>query len=184
MNPGGRYMQICPIVGSDPYAAPQQCTIIDTQTGAMMAASTQRAGLQGPPMRPPSFAPPPRSVYSSPRYAPHGDIGIGGPVGIGGPFGPIDSPIVQVYGRGPSGPWERVGYVYTDSDKAKPEEKTMKLYARQRDYSRNRFDYRVVDSNAVPIDIDRNKKWLDSGDTVHVTGYGQYTVKIYDNFSW
>jgi hypothetical protein len=90
--------------------------------------------------------------------------------------------IPRIYSCGLNGPWQKIGYVY--SDKEEPKDRTMQLYAQAVSNRQNRFNYRVTDTNSVPIEIRNNSKWLNSGDTVRIDGRSDvYTVKIYRDYA-
>jgi len=88
----------------------------------------------------------------------------------------------QIYPRGLPGPWQRVGYVVSSHEDVK--DKTMPLFAQKLDYSRNKYNYRVTDTNGVAIDVARNVRWLDEGAKVFVDGRTHpYHVRIYCEFN-
>jgi hypothetical protein len=93
----------------------------------------------------------------------------------------FNSPLNQVYSRGPSSAWQRVGFVAKEGDFVDTGAKTMPLFMRAYG-GRSRYDYRVVDNNGVAIDVAVNVRWKDDDDNVDVTAYGKYKVKIYNEF--
>jgi hypothetical protein len=97
-------------------------------------------------------------------------------------FSPFLNPLPQIYSRGVYGPWQKVGYVVSSNEPVK--DRTMQLYARIIDRRRDRYDYRVTDTNGVAIDIDSGVKWKSSGDIVKVDGrIDPYTIKLYREFA-
>lgn len=87
----------------------------------------------------------------------------------------------QLWSRGTPGPWQRVGYVVSSYEPTK--DKTMPLFAQKIDYRNYRYNYRVIDTNSVAVDVARNVRWLDSGERVHVAGRKHpYTVEVYAEF--
>jgi hypothetical protein len=82
------------------------------------------------------------------------------------------------------GPWELVGFVTTnDTAMAQSRDRTMTLYAQTVDTRRDRYNYRIVDSNAVPLDIGDKVKWKMDGETVTIPGQSAtYTLHLYGNF--
>ncbi len=97
------------------------------------------------------------------------------------PYGPVEDPRMQIYSRGPVGPWAKIGYLYNEAE-TEPGTKTLPLYARRRDRGRDRYDLRTVtaDRNRVAITIAEKVAYPSDGDTFTVKGYGTYTAEIYD----
>lgn len=96
----------------------------------------------------------------------------------------LSSPLNQIFSRGPSSGWQRIGFVAKEGGRDKTTDssaKTMPLFMRAYG-GRSRYDYRVVDSNGVAIDVATNARWKDDDDVVEVTAYGKYKVKIYSEF--
>lgn len=88
----------------------------------------------------------------------------------------------QIYNRGVNGPWQKVGYVVSSVEPVK--DRTMQLYARVVDRRRDRYDYRVTDTNGVAIDVDSVCKWKSNGDVVKIDGRTDpYTIKLYKEFA-
>jgi hypothetical protein len=88
----------------------------------------------------------------------------------------IDSPLNAMYESGAPSGWLRVGYVETRNPKVPM---TMPLYLRQYG-GRSRVDYRVVDSNGIALNALTNVREKASGDVVHISPYGEYTIVLYD----
>ena len=60
---------------------------------------------------------------------------------------------------------------------------TMLVYAQSVDSARNRYNYRIVDNNSVPIDIGEKIAWKDDHAPLHVPGYpNKYRLKLYGTF--
>jgi hypothetical protein len=93
----------------------------------------------------------------------------------------FSSPLNQVFSRGPSSAWQRVGFVAKEGHAVDTGAKTMPLFMRAYG-GRSRYDYRVVDNNGVAIDVATNVRWKDDDDKVDVTAYGKYKIKIYSEF--
>ena len=98
--------------------------------------------------------------------------------------GPPDSPLNQVLSRPPTGPWTLVGYVTSHlfPATAAPTSLRMLLYAQNVDQGRNRYNYRVVDSNGIPIDVSENVFWLMDGDSIQLENSQDFTVHLYQSF--
>lgn len=109
--------------------------------------------------------------------ASHGELGM--------PFSPCvvqSSPLDRVLTRGSRGPWELVGYV-TTSDPTQSHDRAMRLHAQAVDRRRNRYNYRVVDRNEVPLDVLEEGLWLTEGDAVAVPGQAvPFVVHLYEKF--
>jgi hypothetical protein len=59
----------------------------------------------------------------------------------------------------------------------------MLVYAQTVDASRDRYNYRVVDSNSVPLDIGYKVHWKGDGDRLHIPGYGDhYNLMLYSRY--
>jgi hypothetical protein len=95
-----------------------------------------------------------------------------------------DSPLNRVLTRGPTGPWNLVGYVTNDKPSdASSRDRTMMVYAQRVDAGRNRYNYRVTDNNGVPLDISDNVHWKMDGDVIHVPGQShKFTLHLYNNY--
>jgi len=140
---------------------------------------------------PPAFAP----AYRRPPQVP--------------PQVPFDTPLNRILSRGAVGPWMLVGAAIAtaarsgaaaserrlrgrrrdendgggdDNDKER-RDRTMRVYAQSVDAARDRYNYRVVDSNNVPLEIGENVRWLDDGDALYVPGYGHYRLQLYGRFT-
>lgn len=95
---------------------------------------------------------------------------------------PPDSPLNRILSRPPTGPWELVGAAVSHG-RAAPEEKTMLVYAQTVDSARDRYNYRVVDSNNVPLDIGYKVHWKGDSETLHIPGYGHhYKLLLYSRY--
>lgn len=97
---------------------------------------------------------------------------------------PIDSPLNRILVREPVGPWELVGFITTnDPTDAQSRDRTMVLYSQTVDTRRDRYNYRVLDSNGVPIDVGEKVRWKSNGETLSVPGQSAtYTINLYDKF--
>lgn len=94
-----------------------------------------------------------------------------------------DSPLNRVLTRGPTGPWNLVGYITNNSEHAASRDRTMMVYAQRVDAGRNRYNYRVTDNNGVPLDISDNTHWKTDGDIMHVPGqHHTFTLHLYSQF--
>ena len=120
----------------------------------------------------------------------HGGLyGAGGVVGggVGGmypPVGGIDSPLSRILTREPTGPWRLVGYATAnDTTGTQSRDRSMMVYSQTVDTRRDKYNYRVVDSNGVPLDIGDTIGWKMDGEVVGVPGQsGDYTLHLYPNF--
>ena len=95
-----------------------------------------------------------------------------------------DSPLNRILSRQALGPWQLVGAAITDKpgDTAS-KDRTMLVYAQSVDSARNRYNYRIVDNNSVPIDIGEKIAWKDDHAPLHVPGYpNKYRLKLYGTF--
>jgi hypothetical protein len=97
---------------------------------------------------------------------------------------PIDSPLNRILVREPVGPWELVGFITTnDPGDSQSRDRTMVFYAQTVDTRRDRYNYRVLDSNGVPIDVGEKVRWKSNGETLSVPGQSAtYTINLYDKF--
>lgn len=97
---------------------------------------------------------------------------------------PIDSPLNRILTREPVGAWKLVGYASTnDAAGTSSRDKTMTVYAQSVDTRRDRYNYRVVDSNGVPLDIGDKVGWKMDGGSITVPGQSSdYTLHLYPNF--
>jgi hypothetical protein len=177
-----------------PYTyPPTECTI-NFQTGTVRCvANDSRGGLY--PVPPPSGLWPPRRSQSPVRRVP-----VNAPLGqalfstpayqnfnyVSGyaavPERP-DSPLNRILTRQPTGPWRLVGAAVVHSGNAPPKERTMMVYAQSVDAARDRYNYRVVDNNNVPLDVGSSVRWKSDGDVLHVPGYPHaYTLQLYNQY--
>lgn len=85
-----------------------------------------------------------------------------------------DSPLNRILTRPPTGPWTLVGYASNSFTR-------MFLYAQTVDQGRNRYNYRVVDSNGIPIDVGENQKWIMDGETIEIENQS-FQVHLYQSF--
>lgn len=90
---------------------------------------------------------------------------------------PPDSPLNRILTRPPTGPWTLVGYVYTQLGNGG----RMLLYAQTVDQGRNRYNYRAVDRDGIPIDVAENAYWIMDGDQINVEQLS-YVVYLYQSF--
>lgn len=97
---------------------------------------------------------------------------------------PIDSPLNRILTREPVGPWKLVGYASTNNAAGTDSrDKTMTMYVQSVDRRRDRYNYRVVDSNGVPLDIGDTVQWKMDGESITVPGQpSDYTLHLYPNF--
>ena len=72
--------------------------------------------------------------------------------------------------RVPPSAWRRVGIVMGAAG--------VFHFHRRRNRDRRRWEYRVVDTNDVPIDLKRDRDELRDDDTVSVPGYGTMVVRL------
>ena len=99
---------------------------------------------------------------------------------------PADSPLNRILTRPPTGPWVLVGAaVTTEPSHSSAREKTMSVYSQTVDSARNKYNYRVVDGNNVPLDIGTNESFRDDGSLLHIPGYhGAYRLKLYNQYRY
>jgi hypothetical protein len=97
---------------------------------------------------------------------------------------PTDSPLNRILAREPVGPWELVGYITTDDAvNAQSRDRTMVVHAQTVDTRRDRYNYRVLDSNGVPIDVGEKVQWKMDGETFGVPGQSAtFTMHLYDKY--
>ena len=97
---------------------------------------------------------------------------------------PTDSPLNRILTREPMGPWELVGYITTeDVGNAQSRDRTMVIHAQTVDTRRDRYNYRVLDSNGVPIDVGEKVQWKMDGETLSVPGQSaSFTFHLYDKY--
>lgn len=147
-----------------------------------------------PPFAPPPFAPPPFAPPPVPFDTPLSRILSRGAVG---PWVLVGAAIASAGGgdrerdRGrrrsgsPRAATDRDHDDDNDNNAAAliGRDRTMRVFAQNVDVSRDRYNYRVVDSNNVPLDVEENVRWLDDGDALFVPGYGRYRLRLYGRFS-
>lgn len=95
-----------------------------------------------------------------------------------------DSPLNRILQRAPAGPWKVVGAAIAQhADHTAPRDRTMLVYAQMVDSGRDRYNYRVVDPNSVPLDIAEKVHWKNDGDPLTIPGYpGVYRLQLYNNY--
>ena len=95
-----------------------------------------------------------------------------------------DSPLNRILTRQPIGPWQLVGAAVTEfPTDTSSKDRTMLVYAQTVDGARNRYNYRVVDSNSVPLNVGHKVQWKDEHSHLHIPGYpSKYKLHLYDTF--
>jgi hypothetical protein len=95
-----------------------------------------------------------------------------------------DSPLNRILTRQPVGPWELVGTAVTDAaSTSQSRDRTMLVYAQTVDTARDRYNYRVVDSNQVPLDVQEKTGWKTEGTKLQIPGQSSdYTLNLYRRF--
>ena len=95
-----------------------------------------------------------------------------------------DSPLNRILTRQALGPWQLVGAAVTDQPRdTSSKDRTMLVYAQSVDSARNRYNYRIVDNNSVPLDVGEKIPWKDDFAPLHVPGYpNEYRLKLYGTF--
>lgn len=95
-----------------------------------------------------------------------------------------DSPLNRILQRSPAGPWKLVGAAVSNKPQiTAPRDRTMMVYAQLVDGGRDRYNYRVVDPNSVPLDIGYKVHWKNDGDRLTVPGYpDEYVLQLYYNY--
>ena len=59
----------------------------------------------------------------------------------------------------------------------------MMIYAQTVDTRRNRYNYRAVDSNHVPLDLGEKLEWKMDGEVLSIPGQSaDYTLHLYSNY--
>ena len=93
-------------------------------------------------------------------------------------------PLNRILQHEPTSEWKLVGYVVTqDAGVAQSQDRTMMLHAQRILNRRERYNYRVVDSNGVGIDVGEKVEWLMHGATLTVPSQpSPYTVHLYKPF--
>jgi hypothetical protein len=97
---------------------------------------------------------------------------------------PADTPLNRILQREPVGPWELVGYITTnDAATSQSRDRTMVIHAQTVDTRRDRYNYRVLDSNGVPIDVGEKVVWKMDGETFSVPGQSTtFTLHLYEKY--
>ena len=118
--------------------------------------------------------------FAQPRFPMYPSYVYGGLVVNEAP----DSPLNRILQRAPAGPWKVVGAAIAQhADHTAPRDRTMLVYAQMVDSGRDRYNYRVVDPNSVPLDIAEKVHWKNDGDPLHIPGYpGVYRLQLYNNY--
>jgi hypothetical protein len=195
------YPPIAPVKPrATPYVSdPDECTI-NFRTGTIKCLNTQSHGqlnarpivmppmpmsnvmpmpmqmqMPGMPMGPMGFQPAaPVQLPPYPNYVYGGSVVAE----------PPDSPLNRILQRAPAGPWKLVGAaIAAHAHDTAPRDRTMLVYAQMVDSGRDRYNYRVVDPNSVPLDIDQKVHWKDNGDRLFIPGYpGEYILQLYYNY--
>jgi hypothetical protein len=163
------YPPLAPVKGrATPYTAPPRVCTVNYHTGTVKCWDNEsRGGLYGTGAGAYPFIP---------RTFNHVQAGMT-------VNEPADSPLNRILQRPPTGPWQLVGAAVAQGGHAPAEEKTMMVYAQTVDASRDRYNYRVVDSNSVPLDVAHKVHWKQEGDALHVPGYGaNYQLHLYERF--
>lgn len=95
-----------------------------------------------------------------------------------------DSPLNRILQRAPAGPWKIVGAAIAQhAEHTAPRDRTMLVYAQMVDSGRDRYNYRVVDPNSVPLDIAEKVHWKNDGEPLDIPGYpGVYRLQLYNNY--
>ena len=145
-----------------PYVVPPTECFMSLRTGAVTCHNTESVG-----------------ELESPMYGRGGGYGSGLGRGM-----PLDSPLNRILTREPVGPWTLVGYATTDDPAmAQSRDRTMGIYSQTVDTRRDRYNYRVGDSNNVPLDLGEKVTWVMDGAAVTVPGQSAtYTAHLYQNF--
>jgi len=166
------YPPLAPVQGrATPYTiAPLQCTV-NVRTGTVRCVDNESHGELQPYISVPAGFP--RMPRGNMNYVVGSSI-----VGE-----PPDSPLNRILSRPPTGPWELVGAAVAHRKDTLPEAKTMMVYAQTVDSARDRYNYRVVDSNGVPLDIGYKVRWKGNGDRLEIPGYGHhYELMLYQTY--
>lgn len=100
---------------------------------------------------------------------------------------PYDSPLNRILTRQPTGPWRLVGAAVLDHghEDVPPKIRTMMVYCQTVDSARDRYHYRVVDNNNVPLDLDGGERvrWKSDGERLHIPGYPpHYKLHLYNTY--
>lgn len=165
------YPPLAPVKGrATPYTeTPQVCTI-NYRTGTIRCVDNESHGG----LYPPVYAR--QALYPSPNNFNYvtGNMVVAEPP---------DSPLNRILSRPPTGPWQLVGAAVSHNKHEPPREKTMLVYAQVVDSARDRYNYRVVDNNQVPLDVGYKVRWKNDGEPLHIPGYGKdYTLMLYNTY--
>ena len=97
---------------------------------------------------------------------------------------PIDTPLNRILHQETFGPWRVVGYVTTvDTSMAQSRDRTMMLHAQLVPTRRERYNYRVIDSNGVALDVGEKVSWIMHDSVISIPSQAAaYTVHLYQNF--
>ena len=98
---------------------------------------------------------------------------------------PTDSPLNRILTRQPVGPWKLIGNVITTNpNSSESRDRTMLVYVQSQDTARDRYNYRVVDSNNVPLEVYTNVRWKSGGETFQIPGQSYpYTLYLYSPYN-
>jgi hypothetical protein len=198
-SPNAPTPAVAPAAGrATPYIEPPQECFMSLRTGAVTCLNQQRAYLDGAPSYATTIGQGQQSQAQNNHG--HGQKGQGqGPTGFPGGYpgrypGHVygseivdqraDSPLNRLLTRGPVGPWNLVGYAVTDSPgTSSSRDKSMLVYAQRIDRGRDRYNYRITDSNNVPMDVGESVHWKSEGETIHVPGQpSDFTLHVYESF--
>lgn len=164
------YPPLAPVKGrATPYTiAPRMCTV-NYRTGTVRCMDNESHGELHPYLASPVRVPVPNNL----NYV------MGGSVVAE----PPDSPLNRILQRPPTGPWQLVGAAVTDRGHTPPRAKTMMVYSQTVDSARDRYNYRIVDGNGVPLDIGYKVHWKGDGDVLDIPGYGDhYRLMLYQTY--
>lgn len=95
-----------------------------------------------------------------------------------------DSPLNRILTRQPVGPWNLIGAAVTDNpDDSQSRDRSMMVYAQSVDTARDKYNYRVVDSNNVPLDLELKTGWKTDGTKLTIPGQPtSFTLNLYPRF--
>ena len=83
----------------------------------------------------------------------------------------LDSPLNRILTRQALGPWKVVGAAVASEKDTSNNTRAMLVYAQSVDTARNRYNYRVIDNNNVPLDLEYKVAWKDDHAPLHIPGY-------------
>lgn len=185
-----------------PYVVePTECTI-NFRTGTIRCVNNEsHGGLYPAPVlhspRPRRAGPP---AYTYPQHAQHYSPRVTHRQPVYGGYPPTnnfnhvygeqivdersDSPLNRILTRQPTGPWKLVGTAITDSPTdSQSRDRTMMVYSQSVDTARDRYNYRVVDSNNVPLDLEEKVHWKTDDSSMDVPGQSAaYKLKLYNQY--